>query len=197
MRLGLERLVSSRQFHGDSVNFIDKESVWGLEDRPPALIAPPGRRACDQSRRPWSSYKDRGLPVHFAGRSAKPHHCQYPQRMARKRPKHRRKDRPIPQGPVRAKSGKDACRRFAFPWPLLRRICELPKGDSRRVLVLSGSPRILRLLGDHPGPVEGGRDWRREYRVCGKMHRVREGGFFFVPGRRPDRAHGLGNRVEE
>jgi len=38
---GLERLVSSRQFHGDSVNFIGKESVRGLEERPPALVAPP------------------------------------------------------------------------------------------------------------------------------------------------------------
>jgi len=36
---GLERLVSSRQFHGDSVNFIGKESVRGLEERPPALVA--------------------------------------------------------------------------------------------------------------------------------------------------------------
>jgi hypothetical protein len=25
-------------------------------------------------------------------------------------------------------------------------------------VVLSGSPRILRLLGDHPGPTEDGRD---------------------------------------
>ena len=39
---GLERLVSSRQFHGDAVNFIDQESVQELEARPPALIAPPG-----------------------------------------------------------------------------------------------------------------------------------------------------------
>ncbi len=39
---GLERLVSSRQFHGDSINFIDKESVKRLEVRPPVLIAPPG-----------------------------------------------------------------------------------------------------------------------------------------------------------
>ncbi|MGA2939869.1 MAG: polyphenol oxidase family protein [Syntrophobacteraceae bacterium] len=39
---GLERLVSSRQFHGDTVNFIGKKSVRDLEERPPALIAPPG-----------------------------------------------------------------------------------------------------------------------------------------------------------
>jgi YfiH family protein len=38
---GLERLVSSRQFHGDAVNFIEKESFMGLEERAPALIAPP------------------------------------------------------------------------------------------------------------------------------------------------------------
>ena len=38
---GLERLVSSRQFHGDSINFIDQESARGLEKRPPLLIAPP------------------------------------------------------------------------------------------------------------------------------------------------------------
>ena len=39
--IGLEKLVSSRQFHGDSINFIDKESARGLEERPPLLIAPP------------------------------------------------------------------------------------------------------------------------------------------------------------
>ena len=39
--IGLERLVSSRQFHGDSINFIDKEAARGLEARPPLLIAPP------------------------------------------------------------------------------------------------------------------------------------------------------------
>jgi YfiH family protein len=38
----LERLVSSRQFHGDSINFIDDESARGLEARPPLLVAPPG-----------------------------------------------------------------------------------------------------------------------------------------------------------
>ncbi len=40
--IGLERLISSRQFHGDSINFIDRESVRGLQERPPLLIAPPG-----------------------------------------------------------------------------------------------------------------------------------------------------------
>ena len=30
-----------------------------------------------------------------------------------------------------------------------------------------------------------------------KMHRVREGGVFFVPGRRPNGAHGVGNRLEK
>ncbi|MGA3116464.1 MAG: polyphenol oxidase family protein [Syntrophobacteraceae bacterium] len=38
---GLEKLVSSRQFHGDAVNFIEKESFKELEERPHALIAPP------------------------------------------------------------------------------------------------------------------------------------------------------------
>ncbi len=39
--VGLERLVSSRQVHGDAVNFIGKESVEELDERPPTLIAPP------------------------------------------------------------------------------------------------------------------------------------------------------------
>ncbi len=39
--LGFERLVSSRQFHGDSMNFIDEESVQNLPAEPPLLIAPP------------------------------------------------------------------------------------------------------------------------------------------------------------
>ncbi len=38
---GFERLVSSRQFHSDALNFIGKESVQGLEARSPTLIAPP------------------------------------------------------------------------------------------------------------------------------------------------------------
>ncbi len=40
--LGFGRLVSSRQFHGDSMNFIDEESVQNLPARMPLLIAPPG-----------------------------------------------------------------------------------------------------------------------------------------------------------
>ncbi len=39
--IGLEELVSSRQVHGDSINFIGKESFRRLEVRPPLLIAPP------------------------------------------------------------------------------------------------------------------------------------------------------------
>ena len=39
--VGLERLVSSRQFHGDSINFVDEKSIGGMQDRPPLLIAPP------------------------------------------------------------------------------------------------------------------------------------------------------------
>jgi len=39
---GLERLVSSRQLHGDSVNFIDEGSVEKLDERPHAFLAPPG-----------------------------------------------------------------------------------------------------------------------------------------------------------
>jgi len=39
---GLESLVSSRQVHGDSLNFIDKGSAGMLEARAAALIAPPG-----------------------------------------------------------------------------------------------------------------------------------------------------------
>ncbi len=39
---GFERLVSSRQLHGDCLNFIDKESAEKLEERPHGLIAPPG-----------------------------------------------------------------------------------------------------------------------------------------------------------
>lgn len=39
--IGLERLVSSRQFHGDSLNFIGEESIQDLQERPPLLIAPP------------------------------------------------------------------------------------------------------------------------------------------------------------
>ncbi|SPF36434.1 conserved hypothetical protein [Syntrophobacter sp. SbD1] len=38
---GLGRLVSSRQTHGDLVNFIDKDSVGQLEPHPHALVAPP------------------------------------------------------------------------------------------------------------------------------------------------------------
>jgi hypothetical protein len=39
---GLESLVSSRQVHGDWLNFIDTESAGKLEPRAQALIAPPG-----------------------------------------------------------------------------------------------------------------------------------------------------------
>ncbi|MGA2400372.1 MAG: polyphenol oxidase family protein [Syntrophobacteraceae bacterium] len=39
--IGLERLVSGRQFHGDSINFIGNESARSLHERPPLLIAPP------------------------------------------------------------------------------------------------------------------------------------------------------------
>jgi YfiH family protein len=38
---GFERLVSSPQVHGDSVNFIGKDSILGLEERPSGLVAPP------------------------------------------------------------------------------------------------------------------------------------------------------------
>jgi len=37
--VGLERLVSSRQFHGDSVHFICEESIRDLRELPPLLIA--------------------------------------------------------------------------------------------------------------------------------------------------------------
>lgn len=37
---GLNRLVSSRQFHGDAINFIGRESIWELEARRPAPRAP-------------------------------------------------------------------------------------------------------------------------------------------------------------
>ncbi len=40
--LGLDRLVSGRQVHGDRLNFIDEETLPGLESLPPLLIAPPG-----------------------------------------------------------------------------------------------------------------------------------------------------------
>lgn len=39
---GLERLVSSRQFHGDSMHFIDSWTLKDLKEMPPLLIAPPG-----------------------------------------------------------------------------------------------------------------------------------------------------------
>jgi len=39
---GLQKLVSSRQVHGDSLNFIGKNSVRELEARPQALLAPDG-----------------------------------------------------------------------------------------------------------------------------------------------------------
>lgn len=38
---GVERLVSSRQVHGDLLNFIDEESAKKLEARPPMLVSPP------------------------------------------------------------------------------------------------------------------------------------------------------------
>ena len=74
---GLERLVSSRQFHGDAVNFIDKESVEGTGGAPAHADRAARRRACDQYAGLGLRYKDRGLPVHFPGRSAKPNNRQY------------------------------------------------------------------------------------------------------------------------
>lgn len=41
-QLGLERLASSRQVHGDTVNCLDALTLPKLEARPPLLIAPPG-----------------------------------------------------------------------------------------------------------------------------------------------------------
>ena len=38
---GVEWLVSSRQVHGDSVNYIDGELAKKLEARPPTLVSPP------------------------------------------------------------------------------------------------------------------------------------------------------------
>ena len=38
--IGIERLVSSRQFHGDSIDFIDEESILDLQEHAPLLIAP-------------------------------------------------------------------------------------------------------------------------------------------------------------
>jgi len=40
--LGLDALVSSRQFHGDNIGLIDSDSVALLQDRPPLFVAPPG-----------------------------------------------------------------------------------------------------------------------------------------------------------
>lgn len=38
--IGLERLVSGYQTHGDSINFIGEQSIGDLNERPPLLIAP-------------------------------------------------------------------------------------------------------------------------------------------------------------
>jgi polyphenol oxidase len=40
--LGLERLASSFQVHGDKINFIDEDALSAFEIRPPLLIAPSG-----------------------------------------------------------------------------------------------------------------------------------------------------------
>jgi hypothetical protein len=40
--IGIDRLVSGRQFHGDSINFIAEESIGNQQERPPLLIAPAG-----------------------------------------------------------------------------------------------------------------------------------------------------------
>ncbi len=39
---GAEWLVTSRQLHGDLVNFIDEQTAQKLEARPPTLVSPPG-----------------------------------------------------------------------------------------------------------------------------------------------------------